>query len=432
MDPRTGKTKVAIDVVYMLAQRWGLPHIRAQVICPLSVVDIWHEELSKHAPNQTISWRIVNYDRVSRRETNEKGRYEYPEGAKIEKYRPHFLILDESHRCKTAGSNRSQFLWRMVRRLRTAPRGLAITFPRVLLLTGTPNPKGWIDLFAQFRIVDPSLLGTSKAQFEETYAIYGQHHNKYRIVAYRNKKQLLKIIRANSTQIPMHTIHMPTVAYEQVSIHLPSQIREAYAKLAEDFIVTIQSITLEAANAGVRALRLRQLTGGFTTSGTIIHRCKTDVLRDLLFDLQGEKVTLYANYRAEVEACAKLCREMAFETRQIDGRTSEADRTEARHSFQSPESKSKSMALVFQVQTGSLGIDLSACSEVIFFSLPAGWDSYKQACDRFVAIGKNTPIRIRHLIAVGTLDVSMIHALRTKADMHGELMRTPRSFLFGL
>jgi SNF2 family DNA or RNA helicase len=424
MDPGTGKTKAAIDAAFMLALKREVK--RVVVCCPISALAVWQDELKRNAPvSHDMDWRIINYDKLSMRQRN-NGHWFYKHVARIERFNPDLIILDESHRCKRASANRSQALWRLVTRLR---RRDSAAKPYVWLLTGTPNPKGYIDLFAQFRIMDPSVFGTSKAGFEKEYCEYGYGPRRFTIERYRNLPALLAKIREHSVTAPEPKL--PPQLFQIVRTPLSRTAEEAYEKMAEEFLVELEDGTvMDAANVAVRRLRLRQITGGFTTDRARIHGDRLAVAKDLLFDLheQGQNVVVYAHFLAEVTALAEACEAVGYHTEAISGATPPGDRREAVRRFQSAR---RPMALVFQVATGSLAITLTAASEVLFYSLPDGWDTWYQATKRTHRIGQNRRVRYRILLAPDTVDVSTLYALAHKASMHHELMQTPNRFLRG-
>jgi SNF2 family DNA or RNA helicase len=89
------------------------------------------------------------------------------------------------------------------------------------------------------------------------------------------------------------------------------------------------------------------------------------------------------------------------------------------------------MALVFQVETGSLAITLTASAHILFYSLPDSWATYFQALSRVDRIGQTRSISHYYLQCPGTLDAPMLTSLREKRDMHAELMGNPAGFLLG-
>lgn len=456
MDVGTGKTKAALDAIGLLALAKRVQ--RVAIICPKRVISVWEDEIQTDYPYQcwwetpeyrsylmnrdrksdaySVKFQAWNYDLMSRRE--EVGNhYVYPYIKELQQFKPDLIVLDESHRCKRAGAIRSQALWRLVERIRKLNGGDHPRKPWVFLMTGTPNPKGYIDIFAQYRIMDENIFGTNIGQFKESFIRYGVGRAKYRVVGYNNKDILLGKIKAYATIVPKHkALDLPTETWSKIPVDLPARVREAYNEMAESFVTEIEGETIEAAHAATRRLRLKQITGGFTTSGVVLHRAKLAAAREWLEDQyeQNRYSIVYAGFTPEVDALLELAERVGFRAAKIDGSVSERDSTEARRAFQRPLSASdgKPMALVIQHQSGGIGLTLTRASEDLFYSLPDAWDHYYQCTGRIHRSGQTAPVTHYHLVARGTIDIHQVDSLREKADVHGELMRSPRKYLFGL
>ena len=452
-EPRLGKTKAALDAIAVQHRRGNVKRV---VICaPLIALDVWVDQITQHLsvpasatvvdeepklhfwPDTKSSKRdpirlhlyLINHNKFSRRGKEHVYRNDYLTA--VEEWNPDLFVLDESHRYKGAGSVRSQALWRCVERLRDR-RG--DDRPWVYLLSGTPNPKGYIDIFSQYRILDSSIFGTAKADFVDDHVVYGRGRRKYTIIHYRNKKRMMKKINAHATVVNAKEAGLDGVRlYNPLRFTLPDSTKALYDRFAEDLVAEIAGEVLDAPNAGVRRLRLLQITGGFTTSGREIHGARINAIRDYLQDLrdQSEAVVVYARFIPEVLALGGLIQRLGFAGSAIYGKTSRGDRTAAIKDFQHGTGR-KPRALVFQAETGSLAIELTRAAEVVYYSLPDGWETFKQTGDRVMGPKQKRPVRYTYLLARGTVDNSVLEALRHKRDMHQEMMKNPRGFMFGL
>lgn len=447
MEPRCGKTKAALDAVAVQHFRGDVQ--RVVVVAPLIALDVWVREIQTHMAvpvrvlqlgetpmhiypstksskrdQLTLTMVLINYDKFSRRGEDEVYQNRYLKT--IERWRPDLFIFDESHRVKSSGAVRSQALWRMIRRLRDGSEK-----PHVYLLTGTPNPKSYVDIFSQYRIMDDDIFGTSRQEFEDQYVVRGFGRNRFRIIRYRDKKRMLAKIRRRATIITQDEAGLKGVEFfNPIHISLPPRVKAKYDELAEEFIAEIEGSVVEAPNPAVRRLRLLQVTGGFTTEGTQIHRAKLEAARDYLQDLyeQGESVVVYCRFRPEVRACAALCEKLGYHTATVFGGIPRRTRTAAIQAFQQSTAPS---ALVFQSEAGSLAIELTAAAETFFYSLPDSWETFYQCTQRLAGPKQQRPVRHTFLLARGTVDMGVLDALRGKKDLHAEMMRHPRSFLYG-
>ena len=449
MEPRLGKTKIALDYVGILALKGEVK--RVVVFAPSIALDVWEQQIDKHFPywasvetfdeewtslakdKLTFQDFMVQFFLAGREETFRATRphvnLERPKQQIIENWRPDAVIIDESHQYKRPGGRGAQDAWRLVRRLR---KRTATGRPYVLLLTGTPNPKGWRDLFAQFRIMDDSLLGTNAAGFDEDYVVRGTGRRQWVILRYQNLTKLERIVRRNSISCTAEQAGLAGQLFWQIlPVTLPQKVMDLYDELAEEYIVETEHGVLDAANQGVLRLRLLQLTSGFLTDGSQIHDAKTTALRSYAESLrdQGEDVVVSCRFTAEVDAARDVLAGAGFHVQILDGRTRRGDRRHVIHSFQS--SRRSPQALVMQHQAGSLSIELTRAAEVVFVTLPDDWVAFWQVLNRLRGPNQKRPVRVSAIIARRTVDRRVLLGLRRKESWHGELMKDPHRFLGG-
>jgi len=443
-EPRLGKTKVALDWAAILALKGEVRKV--VVFAPSIALDVWQTQLRLHYP---LSYTVEDFDYeypsvvrdgnhaktafflAGREETFRATRphttYERPKQDIIERWNPDAVVIDESHQYKRPGGRAAQDAWRLVRRLRKRAHGGR---PYVILLTGTPNPKGWRDLFAQFRIMDDTLFGTNAGDFDENFVVRGTGRRKWVIYRYRNERRLKRIVRANSITCTARQAGLEGKLFWQVlPCTLPAKIKEQYDELAEEYIVETEHGVLDAANQGVLRLRLLQLTSGFTTEGGQIHGAKTAVLRAYAQALcdQDESVVVSCRFTAEVDSARDVLASSGFHTQVLDGRTRRRDRPHLLHTFQ--QSRRSPQALVMQHQAGALSIELVRAAEVIFLTLPDDWVAFWQVLNRLRGPNQHRPVRVSAVIARQTVDRRVLMGLRKKEDWHGDLMNDPHRFL---
>jgi hypothetical protein len=384
--------------------------------------------------DQVSVW-LAGRETTFRRTRDSEGALEkQPKQVELERWRPDAVIVDESHEYKRPGGRGAQDLWRLVGRLRKAGRA-GRPFPYVLLLTGTPSAKGWRDIFAQFRIMDDSVLGTNAGDFDEDYCVYGEGRRRYTIIRYRNLRRLQRKIDAHSVTCTAEQAGLAGVmTFQLIPYQLPAKIRRQYDELAENFVADFDGALVTAANAGVKRLRLLQVTSGFLTDPKVqLHAEEIKAAQEYLTLLreQGENVVVYGRFTDEVEALGAVTEHCGFRSAIIDGRTRSRDRTLAIRAFQSETRSDVPRALVFQYQAGSRAIELTAAAEVLFGSLPDGWVDFWQCLNRVRGPNQKRPVRISALCASGTVDRSVLYGLRNKEDMHRLLMKDPKRFLAG-
>ena len=448
-EPRLGKSKAALDYVGLLALAGHVKKVA--IIAPRIAIPIWEQQIDQHFPyayraesfdeewkdsnlpyvasKKSVKFFLAGREETFRRTRTKKG-YQRPKQDILEAWRPDVIILDESHEYKRPGGVGAQDCWRLVRRLRSkSSEGK----PWVVLLSGTPNPKGWVDLFAQFRIMDDTIFGTSFDTFKNKYVVYGQGKRRWKIIQYNHVKRLERKVRDHSVSVNAEAAGLANVqSFQTLPAKLPPRVVKMYLEMVEEFITEWEKGVLSATNAGVRRIRLLQITGGFTTEGEKIHDAKLEVLRaygKLLLE-QEESVVVYCRFTAEVEAATEAIASLGYRTHRVDGSTSREDRTRAIHALRSP--PKTPTAIVFQHQAGSRAIELVGAAETVYYSAPDGWVDYFQTMKRTQGPNQPRPVRYSHIVVPGTVDIATIRGLQEKEDWHAELMQNPRRYLTGL
>jgi SNF2 family DNA or RNA helicase len=424
-EPGTGKSKFVVDWTAALSLKEG-PQ-RVLIICPLSVIGVWEDEYEAHCPvpyrirsltpkDNEVDWGdgsssldvlVANYDLAWRRRNI------------LDYFLPTVVVADESHKIKKPSTKRSRFL-----------RSFS-TVPHRAILSGTPTPKGLIDLYGQWVFLNPKRFGTNFAAFKRQYVIYGGYMN-HEIRGYTNVDEFKKKFRSDATVVRKdEALDLPSKTYQRVPVVLEPEARAAYEKMAyELFLELTNSEIVDAKNAAVKILRLQQITGGWINSeeGNVhqISSAKLNAARERLEDLwdADERVVVFARFRPEVRALADLGVRAGVDTYVLSGDTRRDERDSYRRQFQA---KAGPSLFVAQIQTGGLGITLHAAAEVLFYSVTYALDDYIQACDRVHRIGQSRPVRYQHLVARNTIDLDIYAALRQKQSIMDLVMGSPKS-----
>ena len=461
-EPRLGKTKAALDTVgvHALAGRVS----RVLVLCPSIAKDVWADQIEKHYPfdsycedfeqrweniyplvaGVTIPWAVTRFFIAGREETfrrtrDSDGHYLRPKQRLLEKYDPDLIIIDESHEYQRPGGVGAQDCWRLVRRLRvdrarrTSTRNGEKLQPWVLLLSGTPNPKGWRPLFAQFRIMDETLMGTDVGSFDDRHVQYGHGRRRWTIIKYKQLPRLERILRENSFAISAEEAGLANKIFlQKLTYSIPPRAASMYLNMVTEFVAEWEEGVLTAKNAGVKRLRLLQILGGFTTDGQLIHGAAQARLKayvELLLE-QGESCVVYSRFTPEVQAATETLERVGFRTFRVDGATPRETRRMATRSLaQRPD---RPTAISAQVQSLSQAVELVGAAEVIYMGVPDGWTQYFQTSRRVMGPNQHRPVRLTFITVPGSVHNLQMHSLKRKENWHQQLMRDPRRYLTGL
>lgn len=426
MDMGTGKTRVAIDVAMD-----RVDVCRILVVCPKAVMSVWPQELKKHSEgrpyrvhvkkggNNTFEaallkefitprplpgvkmFVIMNYDSVWRREL----------GDAVLKAGFDMVILDESHRAKSAGSKVSRFLALLGKRTKYK-----------MCLSGTPMANSPLDVYGQYRFLDPSLFGTNHSIFLQEYAVMGGPERRF-IVGYKNQKKLNEIFQSIAYSCSMKDVsqrlklpeYLPPTTRE---VKLPTRDERTLRDLSKEFIAecsTGNMIVLN--NVLTRALRMQQIAAGFCLTqedpGSVpvveeLNTAKADSLRDYLQDIDPkERIVVFCQFAHDIMAITQVVLESKRSAFELSGR-----RNDLQDWKMCPGG-----VLAVQIQAGAEGVDMTCSNHAVYFTLPHSLALYEQSKARLYRPGQVHPVSFVHLIAEGTIDELIYSTLLRKRGL---------------
>lgn len=422
MEMGTGKTRVAIDVSFARKDCY-----RILVVCPKAVVPVWRENLEKFAPdNNWACWDlqkgtikdkaenlkkwlktpaskqfiVINYDSVWRN----------PMGDMVLKCNPHMVILDESHRAKAAGSKISKYLAMLGKRVRYK-----------MCLSGTPMANSPLDVYGQYRFLDPAIFGTNYSNFCGEYAIMGGPERRF-VVGYQNQRRLNDKFKSIAYTCKMADIAdriklpdaLPPV---ERKVSLPPKDYKVMRDLNAEFIAECNQGKITANNVLTKMLRLQQIAAGFcyTQTGPLaeqemqeLNTSKEDALYEMLIDMTGSAhIVVFCVFKHDLEAVARAAKKAGKRSFELSGRVNELEHWQF----------SDGALLAVQIQAGAEGVDMTQANHAIYYSLPHSLALYNQSKARLYRPGQKHPVSFIHLIAEKTVDESMYKSLIKKEDV---------------
>lgn len=466
MEPRTGKTKVCIDYASILYQ--GDKISRVLVVCPVSVIDVWINEIQAHCPvryritiwdkegrkavalprygTQYLDFVIINYDAFStpgdiigkwpdgtaRRSRKVGGRFDVIK--KLKAWQPNLIILDESHRIKSPRAKKTTAIVKLgkIAEYKVLATGTAVT-----------KRKRVFDLYSQWKFMKPDsalIANHTSLSFKKKYGIWITRNGYPQYLGERNSKKLHRLIHAESFAVTRDECFDLPVNFPPQIIHVPlEESRQVYIDMAEEMIAKIKTGEItEASIKLVLNLRLCQITSGIARTapsekypkGRLVRigHEKLRVLDDLFEDWfdEEEKLVVCARFRADIASIAKLAREHKVVPQVIYGGQNRRDRTRNIETFRE---KRGPAVMILNPQAGSLGIDLRTASTMVWYSLTSSYVDYTQTKDRIALSGKAN--RFVYLHGAGTYDETQYADLQGDDEAVKEIMASPEILLRG-
>lgn len=472
MEPRTGKTKVAIDYISILHTAGKANRIL--MVGPLVSLQVWKDQLKENCPvpyrltiwdgkgrkrqelppygHDILDIVLMNYDafstpgaiRVHRsgpkkgqpmldkggaklRSKSRGGRYDVKK--KIIRWQPQVIILDESHRIKSPSAKKS-----------TALHSVGRVADYRLLLTGTvvTKSKRLHDIYSQWLFLNPERFeGMNFGEFKTHYGRWLNKDKYQQWIGSRNEKELhqkihmdaFSITREECYDLPKQTTQIIPVALEESA--------DLYDRMAEDMVAKIHTGEItEASIRLVQRLRLQQITSGITKTtptpayplGRLVEvgEEKLRMIESRLEDLMeaDEKVVIGALFKADIARLMAIGKRLKVPVFTIHGGVKQRDRDAAPRDF-----KRASGGAIFIGQPAAAGeaIDLSCASILQWYSLPSSWVNFRQFSDRIALSDK--PTFHEFYLASGTIDFLMYETLMEDGDIGKKMIQSPERLL---
>ncbi len=297
--------------------------------------------------------------------------------------------------------------------------------PRIVLLTGTPSPNGYQDIFGQIYLLDHGeRLSSSKEKFLTTYFAPKKiiDHN---VVSWRMKNGAKEIIERKIRDISFSLsaseyIKLPGRVDNIVKIELDKKSQELYDQFEHDYLVELDENTLVASSAAVVTGKLLQMANGAvykneSTDYVEIHDMKLQALKEIVDDT-GESVLVFYSYQHDVNRFKTYFKDYDFEV--FDGSEEQKKR------WDSGEIK---ILFAHPAQAGH-GLNLQQGGHIIvWFGLTWNLEHYLQANARLYRQGQKYVTVVHHLLVKGSVDEDVYKSLQKKEELQQDLIKAIRA-----
>lgn len=329
------------------------------------------------------------------------------------------MVVDESTRIKNHKSTRTETIWEV---------GAKCGYRNIL--TGSEITRTPSDLYAQFRFLGIHCLGfDSFYPFRNRYVVMGGFESKKEIGC-KNVPELMAKITVYAHLVKTSDIvNLPEKTFTQRFID-PSPEQKKYIKQIKDMMEaeTPEGEMVSVQTAMTAMLRCQQIAGGFfpdvkvdeegvstTTMIPLKANPKLDELMEILSDEPG-KVVIWARFVPEIEAIrdaiAKRWGDESVVT--FYGGDKLDARRESRVAFQTNDDV---RYFVGNPVCGSMGLELSAASTMIYYSMDFQYESRVQSLERATNLDKGVAVGIIDLTLDVKPDRAIMDATNQKKDI---------------
>lgn len=345
-----------------------------------------------------------------------------------------FLTCDESHKLKDSSSKTSKQVYQLSQFCQFR-----------FLLTGTPVLNSEMDIFQQFKVMDPGIFGKSITAFRNLYFtnifanVPHMSFPKYEIKT-EMIDHLNKIINKHSYYVKKsECLDLPPLVKKTYEVELASDQKRAYKQMEKEFVAFLTGIAKEpvqsVANLVItRTLRLQQIVSGFIKDEDgeehlFKKNPRAEALREVLQNIidMDQKVIVWAVFKKNYETITKVCKDLGVKYVEAHGGISNQKKFDAVEEFNT------GTARVFIAHPGALGIgiNLVAASYSVYYSRNFSLEYDLQSEARNYRGGSEIHESITRidLVCPGTIDEDILGALEGKFSMAQRITKLKEKYV---
>lgn len=287
---------------------------------------------------------------------------------------------------------------------------------KVVGLTGTPAPNGYMDLWSEIYLLDRGQrLGKTLGWYRQMY-FHPARMNGYVVYEWalnRGSKELIDK-RLENLCVSMKAVDflkMPDKIETDIYVEMDEKERKIYEQMGRDQVLPEKDVV--ASSPAVLQGKLLQMANGFVygedKNTHLIHDKKLEALEELIEAAQGRPVLVYYSFIADKERiCERFPEAVLLEGSDCVRRWNEG---------------SIKLLLAHPASAGH-GLNLQdGGNTVVWLGLPWSLELYQQANARLYRQGQKNTVYEYHILTKGTHDEDVLAALKAKNITQEELLK---------
>lgn len=418
----TGKTAATI---------WGMDYLvrrgyvkRILIVCPLSVIDVWENELFNLVPGYSVGTMtgsrqkridilnsdcqicLINFDGVSSLYKNDKKK-------RIEtselKDRFDLIIVDEASTYRNADTDRYEAL-----RFINTPQ------VRLWLVTATPTPNAPTDAWALTRLVSPSNVPRTFAMFRDQVMMRA---GPYRWVPKFGAAEKVREVMQPAIRFEKKDcLDLPPITYNDRFCELSSEQSKAFESMKSKLIHEAEDTSITAANAAVKILKMQQICCGVVKDDdenpVYLNSTKRLKLVSEIIEQTSEKVIVFVPFIFAMDLVQKHLDKEGVTNVLVNGRVPGSQRGPLFKQFQHEKDP---RVLIAHPAVAAHGLTLTAADTIIWYAPIYSLEQYEQANARIERKGQKNAMTVFHLYS-HPFEVAIYEALRKKGSIQSALL----------
>lgn len=414
-DMGTGKTASAIWAAEYLLQK-GLAK-RILIVCPLSVLGVWVNELFNCCPHRTsvvlygdrakriqllkqdTQFVIINHDGLTTiREELEAGGFDV-------------IIADEASAYRNPGTKRYKIF-----------KKFADKTQRLWLMTGTPASKAPTDAWALIKLILGKKFEISQTAFKEL--VMRKIRQFVWIPRADAKDTVYKLMQPGIRFSKEDCLDLPPMTFVNRECEMSADQKKAFEQMRKGFVMDkAQGGEITAANAAVKLIKLMQICCGVVKDGDdnepayLDDSSRLGLLEEIIREADN-KAIVFVSFKACMDRIKSFLASQGIASEIVNGDVSSTRREAIFNEFQN----GTLPVLIAHPRTAAHGLTLTASSTVIWYSPTFSAELYQQGNARVHRPGQVNPCTVVH-IGAAQIEWKLYKALEEKLRLQDTLLR---------
>tara|TARA_R110000851_G_scaffold96792_2_gene209949 strand:- start:30185 stop:31615 length:1431 start_codon:yes stop_codon:yes gene_type:complete len=438
LDPGLGKTGISLATIKILRDAGESKAVL--LIAPVRVIySVWPSEITKWDNFNDITHTILHKEGKGTLWGPQKDIYlinpealkwlhdELLIGLKAGKKCPFDVLwIDESTKFKNHESKRFGYVVDMLP-----------LFKRRHIMTGTPSPKGLLDLWSQLYLLDEGkALGHNYHRFRSTHfesSDWDKYNWTIKDFAADTIHQLVapRVLEMSAED----HLDMPELVFNDIFVDLPTKAMKYYKQMEKEFFIELDGLEASAEAQAQVSMKCHQIANGkvyedvpkdldedeiraFKRTRKVIHvhKAKIEALVDLTDELFGKPLLIAYNFKHDLEALRNLFGE---DVPYIGSGVSPKRSKELEDLWNA----GKLPILLGHPASMGHGLNFQESgNDICWFSMTWNLEEYLQFIARIWRQGvKGSEVRVHHLIGKNTVDEPIHSRLGERAKGQKDL-----------
>lgn len=299
------------------------------------------------------------------------------------------------------------------------------------IMTGTPMPTSYLDLWAQIYVLDKGkALGEDYYQFVNKY-FYKVNRYSYKIFPWA-KDEIKRKIKHLILDISDEVLNLPNIIEYDLTIKLPKKLQFKYNELQNDLVLLLENKeTIDAKNTADSLSKCHQFCNGhiykieedLTRTIKHIHNLKEKELRKLINKHYNNQFIILYRFKHDLISIKNV---IGDNYHTINSKQTKEENRRVKNKWNNKEitylvANPKSIAHSLNLQKGG--------NKIICFSVFWEYELYNQVIRRIRRRGAINDAHIYRIVCLNTIDMLMINRLKSNENEETNLRKYLRNHL---